>query len=266
MYLLLGDEADHEQGRRAKFFVYGGLFIDVGRIQALHAAIETIRADLLFGPTDPLKFATNTCPAHVTKDQHREAKCRVIAAAQEHGALFSAQLTLHELARTRSHDELIKWGANTILGCFNHFLAEKNEYGLALLDRLPVQHEYRYLQEKFQVGLTFPNGNQRRLDRIVGLASTCEGASHIASVTDIVLGSFRYCVNEPERDKAGRQMFPAVARLMWHHRSGNEVVIQDRGLVLRPKTVSVAQHQQEYDDLVGRLLGYLRAQKDHSEN
>jgi hypothetical protein len=210
MYLLLGDEADHEQRMGARFFVYGGLFIDIARVQALHAAVAGIREEIGFRPTDSLKFATNDRPAHITKDQHTEAKRRVIAAAHEHDAHFSAQVTLHELARNTNHDELVKRGANTILACFDRFLERAGDYGLALLDRLPVRDQYLYLREKFQVGLSFPNNAVRPLKRILGLASTCDGASHLASVADIVLGSFRYCVNEPERDIAGRAMLPNV--------------------------------------------------------
>ena len=262
MHLLLGDEADHEQQGRARFFVYGGLFVDAGNVAGLHASVEGIRLEIGLRATDPLKFATNNRPAHISQADYTEAKRRVIGAAHEHGARFSAQVTLHELARNVEHDELVRRGANTILGCFNRFLAEDvNDYGLALLDRLPIDHEYRYLREKFQVGLTFPNGNRRSLDRIVGLSSTCEGASHLASVADIVLGSFRYCVNEPERDVAGRAMFPSIVQLMWHVRRGNIVYLKNRGLVLRPRTIAAELHQREYDALVDRLMGYLRQEE-----
>ncbi|MCG8558545.1 MAG: hypothetical protein MI824_01985 [Hyphomicrobiales bacterium] len=266
MYLMLGDEADHEQNGRNKFFVYGGLFVNVAQVQALHAEVKAIRMDTGFQPTDPLKFSSKTCPKHITKEKHTEAKRRAITAAQKCGAKFSVQVTLHELARSTDHDDLVKWGANTILGRFNDFLEnDANDFGLALLDRLPVKYPYRYLQEKFQTGLEFPWRDPVRLERILGLASTCDGASHVASVADIVLGAFRYCANEPERDKAGSAMFPSVARLMWHSREGNRIKVRGRGLVLSPKTVREPRLQNEYDDLIGRLSNYLQPKSDIAE-
>jgi len=67
--------------------------------------------------------------------------------------------------------------------------------GIAFLDRLPVKNACQYLKEKFQVGLELDGGGTLRLENVVAYASTCDGASHLASMADILLGSFRYCVN-----------------------------------------------------------------------
>jgi hypothetical protein len=32
---------------------------------------------------------------------------------------------------------------------------------------------------------------------------------------DVMLGAFRYCVNEPENEEAGKAMFPTLMRMMW---------------------------------------------------
>src|SRR5262249_49588574 len=82
-------------------------------------------------------------------------------------------------------------------------------------DRIPVDHPYRYLTEKFQVGLPFPGDQSRRLDRIVGLASTGNGASNSASIADVIIGAFRYCMNEPDKDIAGGAILPQIVNLMW---------------------------------------------------
>jgi hypothetical protein len=59
--------------------------------------------------------------------------------------------------------DLVLFGANTLLGKFNEYLGtHKDTYGMVLFDRIPVDHPYRYLQEKFQTGLTFPDGRTRR--------------------------------------------------------------------------------------------------------
>lgn len=257
MFLMFGDEADHERGRDNRFFVYGAVFIPANRAHSLHVAIEALRNQHGFQSQDSFKFATNTRPNGMDRDVHAAAKSQLMMLAAEHDVTFSAYVSLHELARNRSHNELVAFGINTSLGKFNQFLREKDSFGCCFLDRIPIEHPYRYLAEKFRIGLTFPGGRAARLDRIVGLSSTCDGASHFSSVSDIVLGSFRYCVNEPERDIAGRALLPQVARLMWHVEHRSMIYVKERGLTLRPKEVRAPEHQAEYEGLTRRLQEYL---------
>ena len=39
MYLMYGDEADAEEGRGQKFFLYGGIFIDHSQVLTAHEQI-----------------------------------------------------------------------------------------------------------------------------------------------------------------------------------------------------------------------------------
>ena len=71
MYLMFGDEADAEQGRGQKFFVYGAVFIKT-YVKALHDGIEKMRDKFGYSATDSLKF--HDCPKQVTRDQHRDIK------------------------------------------------------------------------------------------------------------------------------------------------------------------------------------------------
>lgn len=258
MFLMFADEADREQDRGQMYFVYGAIFVDSEQAHSLHRAIQAVRDEFGYEPSDSLKFADNTRPEGITRADHREVKARVIQLAIEHNVAFCAYAMLHELARNRSHEELVQWGANTLLGKFNEYCSHTvGGHGVAFFDRMPIAHEHRYLREKFTVGLTFPNGRTRRLDRIIALASTCDNASHLSSVTDIVLGSFRYCVNEPERDIAGRAMFPSLVELMWKRRRRESYIVLDYGLVLRPTEVQAVVHQEQYTQLIDRLQGYL---------
>jgi hypothetical protein len=97
-----------------------------------------------------------------------------------------------------------------------NFWLEK-EHGIAKLDRMG-KNSFTYAKNKFQTGLIFPGRDisiKRRLDRITSIGFTCDGASHLSSMADILLGSFRYCVNDAEKDKAGRVMLPKLVPLMW---------------------------------------------------
>jgi len=71
-----------------------------------------------------------------------------------------------------------------------------------------------------------------------------------------VLGSLRYCVNESDKDEAGKAMFPGLMRLMWN---GTKYV-RERGFTLRPEVVLSRRYRQEYNELVERLQGYLDAE------
>jgi hypothetical protein len=258
MFLMFGDEADAEQGRGQKFFVYGAIFVEVDAAKTLHTAIRDLRDKNGFAATESLKFADSTRPQELTREEFRDVKKEAIRIAKVHDVKFCAYLTSHALARNRTQDDLVLFGANTLLGKFDEFLGtDRDDCGIALMDRIPVEHPYRYLKEKFQTGLTFPNGDTRRLERVVGLASTTDGASHLASVADVLIGSFRYCVNEEERDIAGRAMFPDLVRLMWKRRLNGRNIVQDYGLVIRPQEVRFEPHKTEYQALIDRLQGYL---------
>jgi hypothetical protein len=194
----------------------------------------------------------------LTIEAHRELKKKVMSAARDIGKVtFCAQATLHELARSQKHDDLVLWGANTILARFNMFLADKNSYGYAALDKVPMDHPYRYLKEKFQIGLTFPDKEPIRLDRILGFGHAVDGSSHLCSVADILLGAFRFCVNEPENEEAGKAMFPVLMSMMWKQERDGKKYVNGRGLLLRPTSVKEPKHQAEYEALIQRLQSYL---------
>jgi hypothetical protein len=108
--------------------------------------------------------------------------------------------------------------------------------------------------------MTFDDGRpSSRFDRIMGFASTTDGASHLASVCDILVGSWRYCVNEPEMDIAGKAMFPKIMDVMWKRKVGGELIVRDYGVILRPQEVQKEEYKKEYEALRNRLQGYLDA-------
>ena len=258
MFLMIGDEADVEQGKGQRFFIYGAIFVQADNIKVLTDEVEAIRQQAGFKATDSFKFADKSRPESVKKEAFRVAKSKVLDLAGKYGNAFCAYAILHELAGNKPHKDLVLFGANTLLGKFNEYLGTyKDSYGMVLFDRIPVDHPYRYLREKFQTGLTFPDGKIRRLERIVGLASTCDGASHLASIADILVGSFRYCVNEPDKDIAGKAMFPKLVKAMWKKYKDHVPYVRDIGFILRPQTVTQENLRKEYKSLCVRLQSYL---------
>jgi hypothetical protein len=261
LYLMLGDEADAEQSRGQKFFVYGAIFVPQESIKPLTDGVEAIRTAAKFEPTDSLKFANKTRPPKISKETFREVKAKVMDLAAQHGVVFCAYAILHAIAANRGHKDLVLFGANTLLGKFNEFLGtDQDTFGLVLFDRIPIDHPYAYLREKFQIGMTFLDGRPTsRLERIMGLATTADGASHLASIADILVGSWRYCVNEPEMDVAGKAIFPKLMDLMWKRTRDGQLYVLDFGFVLRPQEVQVEKYKKDYNDLRARLQSYLDA-------
>jgi hypothetical protein len=246
---MYGDEADAEEGSGQKFFLYGGIFIEHSKAWTANVKIEELRKKAGFGAQDSLKFASSTRPKAVTADAHRDIKSAVIALAQDLGVTFCVYIFLHAIGRSQDQSDLIEYGASTVLGRYNEFLTEKNENGITKLDRMS-KNGFIYAKEKFQRGLIFTTGD-RRLDRIISVGFTCDGASHLSSMA--VLGSFRYCVNEPEKDKAGKAMLPKLVPLMWTGTREGKQYVRERGLNLRPKDVKSPSHKEEYDKLLDRL-------------
>jgi hypothetical protein len=74
MYLMLGDEADAEQSRGQKFFVYGAIFVPQEGIKPLNDGVEIIRAAAKFEPSASLKFADKTRPPKISKETFREER------------------------------------------------------------------------------------------------------------------------------------------------------------------------------------------------
>ena len=136
MYLMLGDEADFEQGKGQKFFVYGAIFVPPEAVKSLCDGIEAARLAAKYKATDSLKFAVNRCPEEISKETFRDLKSKVIELAVQHKVVFCAYAILHALASTQAHRELVTFGANTLLGKFDEFLStDKDTFGFVMFDK-----------------------------------------------------------------------------------------------------------------------------------
>jgi hypothetical protein len=87
-----------------------------------------------------------------------------------------------------------------------------------------------------------------RLNRVKLFTATCINGSHASSAMDIVLGTFRYCINQPKNIAAAKKMMANVTRLIWHEQDGENIHAMERGLIFRPKlpNISVPAYKAEY--------------------
>jgi hypothetical protein len=261
MYAMFGDEVLAEESAGRNFFIYGGVFIDVDELPAIHEKIERLRRDAGFGAGDSLKFSAKGRPGALSPEEHRDIKSAVIALAEEYGVTFCAYLVLQAIAKVQQTDNIVHWGCNTLLARYNQFLLERDDHGVGVLDRFSgnAHNAFNYAKVKFQRGLTFGRNPDTRLDRVLGIGFTCDGAAHMSSVADIVLGAFGYCISEGINTEAAQTMFPALVRLMWKRTRNGQTTAIESGFNLRPKTEEMKslRYKEMYVELMERLNRYV---------
>lgn len=254
------DETNTTASELARFFIYGGLVLDAAQLQPLTKSIESIRLAHGLSSEDSLKFETRARPDHVSIEQYTKAKSAVIEACYEHDATLITYLILHKIA-CADNETLIGYGLNTILSVFNFkYLEERGDAGVVVVDRLPFKGDYSFLKEKFSTGLRIePEGRTAALDHIGLFASSCDGASHLSSAVDIVLGAFRFCVNRTGSSDIPELLFPKLARMLYSRDEDGDRYIREYGITTRPKKVRSDVYRAEYDALLQRL-GHLASQ------
>jgi len=255
MYFLLTDETNRFPSDAAPFFVYGGLVFPVDVLDALHSGIESIRKEVGYRAADQFKFDTRSRPDHISREDATDAKRMVLQLCLQLECKFIVHVILHDVIANQDGDQQLQWAADYVIGRFNQYLHEVGDEGICIVDNLPNRSEFRYLANKFTTGLTLDSGTRVQLDRIKLFASTCIGASHVASAMDIVLGSFRYCINDPANITAAAEMLRQVTVMMWNRKVDNKLFVRGRGLILRPKLseIRVKEYRQKYEDLIDQL-------------
>jgi hypothetical protein len=258
MHLLFLDETNKEPTDKIRFFLYGGLFIPAEKAGDIHNGIEAARKRFGYESAALLKFDTNVRPKNVSQEDCTKLKQEVIEICFQHGCRFSVLVLHHKIASKQEPEAKFLWSSNSIIGHFNYFLSqEAKDYGVVLADRLPVKAPDQHLASIFTHGLDV-DGKKLKLDRVVALGSTSIGASHLSSAIDVVLGTFRFCVNNLGDDPKIKTMLHSVARMLWYKEVSGIKYVADRGLLLRPKEIKVASYKQEYADLVAKMEALIK--------
>lgn len=259
MYFLFADETNtrpkYKEG--VKFFVYGGLIIPGGKLLEMDTEICALREKYGYKNDDSLKFDTNSRPAHVSKEDFAKIKAEIVSLCIRLECKLLLYVVLHKIARKTGLPTTIKWGADCIFQKFNNYLLEKQSNGMAFVDRMSDTSEYKILTEKFTLGLKYPSGT-KPLKRIRLYASSCDNASHFNSVADVVLGTFRYCINRPFNTGAAKTMMKNLLQLIWSVRIKPGVLDPfERGLTFSPRNPSDPAYKAEYADLTKQINALL---------
>jgi hypothetical protein len=247
MQLLYTDETNLDP-EHADFFAYGGISVDVTHTAALSADINALRGRYGYGRQDVLKFNTRERPNHITPAVHAQIKQAVMEAAAQHQVKFLASLILHQVAT--SPDDARRNEINRICYHFDCHLNRVGDVGLVLIDTFQDAQLTNILREKFQVGLRgMPYTHEMPLSRILGYHLATIGSSHFCSVIDIVLGAFRFVVNNRnDATKAGvvRELLAQMAPLFIRD---DRARVSELSLFFSPKVIRAKRYREQYEAL-----------------
>ena len=63
------------------------------------------------------------------------------------------------------------------------------------------------------------------------------------------MGSFRYCVNNPQNIEAAKEIMVNVVKMMWHVKEGDTFNVVGKGLIIRPENIKVEAYKKKYEGL-----------------
>ena len=265
MYMMLTDETNTRPAANIKFFIYGGLIFPIETLSELDEGIQAIRDEAGYEAGDLLKFDTRVRPEQVEITECTEAKRQVVELCNELGCKFIVHVILHDIIRKQDLDQQTTWAADYVIGRYNQFLEEEDDHGICSIDNLPNLGQWQYLGDKFSHGLNLPDGSNISLDRIKHFSATCVEASHANSAMDIVLGTFRYCVNSPANPTAASEMMQSIVSMMWYTERGGVKYVQGRGLIYRPRIEDIRsdRYRAEYTNLSNHLSELLNSEEEN---
>ena len=252
MFLFLGDETNATQSKQSRFFIYGGLILDAEKCADASAKMSAIRQKYDFSAEHEFKFDTRSRPSHLSISEFLSAKNEVLDLCQELGVRFMAYVVHHDIAADQGLDTWL-WALKTLLCQFDLFLQREKSHGMCLVDKF--DNDFTVLKGIHQKGVdpSFWGGRlQHHLENVWCYGTVSIGSTHITSMVDIVLGAFRYCVNEITKKTVPAQLYGKVRPLMLCE-DGDPGKIDEWGLFLRPKEIKVASYKRDYDSLLEHL-------------
>lgn len=270
MQFVFIDESNPEPtpaGAIGCFLVYGAVLIDAESVSKLNDDIEEIRNDLGFLPDDKLKFSPNDRPNQISRDDHIISKERVLKAAAKRKVRTILYCAHHDIIDSRGQEVYLNWGLDALFTKVQQYVNEEKEASpfSVFVDRHSRNTYAKHLREKFvkrniqpKAGFNTPG--------LVCVSSVWDGTSHLASLADIIVGSYNYIVNKPERDVAGRQMILALRPLIWGHRDTKKRIRYPlgRGLLFRPEIDEIRKKETKalYEETKDRIFTWANEKND----
>lgn len=256
MFLMIADEADQDGAKQ--FLVFAGVFFPSEALKILTEGVEKLRRKYGYGDGDLLKSSPTSKPKSVSSESHASIKNAILQLAANHECKICCYVVPHAIAKGQKHEDRMKYGTNTLLQKFDQFLSEKgNAAGIALFDRTSDYKQPRYFGEVYSHGIPWQDGSKKKLRNVVLIDNTGIGHSHLASVTDVVVGAFRFVANEPDKDKVGTVLTKLLKKLMWGvlDRDG-QFNVGERGICVRPRNLKRPEYKADIAAFIDRIVGY----------
>jgi hypothetical protein len=228
---------------------------------AAHQLVVDIRKKHDFASGDQLKFQTKSRPKEMSIENWTAAKTELVSRASEIPELdLIAYVILHNIAKSSGDQLRVEYALNALIAHFDmRYLPPKKAYGTVVVDRLDAKFGFGYMRKRFGEPFDLPDGRSVALERVALISQTCDGASHLSSLVDIVLGGFRYCVNTAMgkgNDAVANDLFPPLAKMLWGRQEGDTKYIGGYGYLKYPKLVKAPPYQEKYDQLTTTLSTY----------
>ena len=98
-----------------------------------------------------------------------------------------------------------------------------------------------------------------KFNRIMLFCTTTVNGGHLASLADILLGGFRYCVNNATsaKDPQCEAMFSKLFPMFWGSDTDSGRKILEKGLMLRPRETRIRKFEDLKIGLLAALESYL---------
>lgn len=252
MYVLFGDETCNDP-HRDKFYIYGGIFFEDKIIHLLDAEIREIKRVAGYQVADPLKFGTRYRPSHISIEAFNIAKESVLNLRSKYDIGLIACVVHHGISKDHKED----YPVSKVVSKFNEFLHSNSSFGVCVFDRASnPARQFKLIEEKYQSGLIFDKEESQvkiSLDNIKMYSVSCIDASNISSLTDVIIGSFGYCINNPQNKEIAKKIMEKIRPIFLSNKAGH---IMGHGLILRPKNVKAQKYKAEYQKLVSLLREY----------
>jgi len=257
MRILLADETNNDPNDEIKFFIYGGTIFNSSSVMSIGDSVKELRAKFGLEQTDKIKFNLKSCPKGLSREDHTELKNQIIELAIENNVTLIINCVLHDIAKNKEKSDLQEMTSRTVFRRFNDLCAENKEAGLVLADRWPCENGFQFLEACQHGKITYSSGESVSLPWIHGYAQVSDNSTTLMCVSDVLLGAFRYCINNRDKDIVNRTLMPKVANLLWHDTNQEgQRVIWNKGLSTSPRNITSPTYKKEYDSLTDHIIEY----------
>lgn len=256
MYLMYADEADHDGSK--EFLVYASVVVEATQVKSICKGIQELRGKFGLKPNEELKFSSRSKPKHLSQSDHTALKEQVLNLAIKKECRAVCYVVPHKIAGGKPVETRLKFGVHTLLSSFDRFLGENGQKaGIAVFDFADEYKQAAYFSELQAGGVPRSDGRKSQLKNVVAIHQTHKIQSHLSSMADVVVGSFRFVMNEPTKDKVGTILYKSLAQIMWSDPRKKELYFENRGLCIRPKEIKSPKIQADVETLKIRLKKYL---------